>query len=117
MTKNSLTYIAVPADCWVADRSCRNLKRLPVKNPTHVPWPKEERGLGILSPKFPVSGTPTGKQVWGEEAKGDPMAAKIPLGMYRETVEVADLALFLSSPASGLINGKTIMIHGGYVAI
>lgn len=61
--------------------------------------------------------TPMGKQVWGEESKGAPMLAKIPLGRFGETVEVADLALFLSSPASGLINGETIMIDGGYAAI
>jgi len=61
--------------------------------------------------------TPMGKKVWGEEEKGAPMLAKIPLGRFGETVEVADLALFLSSPASGLINGETILIDGGYAAI
>lgn len=61
--------------------------------------------------------TPMGKQVWGEEAKGAPMLAKIPLGRFGETVEVADLALFLASSASGLITGETILIDGGYSAI
>jgi len=61
--------------------------------------------------------TPMGEQVWGDPAKGDPMRAKIPLGRFGRPVEVADLILFLASPASDLICGETIMIDGGYTVI
>jgi len=61
--------------------------------------------------------TPMGEQVWGDPAKGDPMKAKIPAGRFGRPIEVADLILFLASPASDLINGDVIMIDGGYTAV
>jgi 2-deoxy-D-gluconate 3-dehydrogenase len=61
--------------------------------------------------------TPMGEQVWGDPAKGDPMKAKIPAGRFGKPIEVADLVLFLASPASDLINGQSILIDGGFTAI
>lgn len=61
--------------------------------------------------------TPLGAQVWGDPAKGGPMLAKIPLRRFGQPIEVADLVLFLASPASDLITGETIMIDGGYTAV
>ena len=61
--------------------------------------------------------TPMGEEVWGDPAKGEPMLAKIPLGRFGKPVEVADLVLFLSSPASDLICGAVILIDGGYTAV
>ena len=58
-----------------------------------------------------------GEQVWGDPARGDPMKAKIPLGRFGKPIEVADLVLFLASPASDLITGETIYIDGGYTAM
>ena len=61
--------------------------------------------------------TPMGVEVWGDPAKSAPMLAKIPLRRFGQPVEVADLILFLASPASDLITGETILIDGGYTAI
>ncbi len=61
--------------------------------------------------------TPMGERAWGDPAKGGPMLAKIPLGRFGKEVEVADLVLYLASPASDLINGQSIAIDGGYTAI
>jgi 2-deoxy-D-gluconate 3-dehydrogenase len=61
--------------------------------------------------------TPMATQVWGDPRKADPMLAKIPLRRFGQPVEVADLILFLASPASDLITGETILIDGGYTAI
>lgn len=61
--------------------------------------------------------TPMGEKVWGDPAKGDPMRAKIPLGRFGKPVEVADLVLYLASPASDLVSGDVINIDGGYCAI
>jgi 2-deoxy-D-gluconate 3-dehydrogenase len=61
--------------------------------------------------------TPMGEQVWGDPAKGDPMLAKVPLGRFGKPLEVADLILYLASPASDLICGEVILIDGGYNAI
>jgi NAD(P)-dependent dehydrogenase (short-subunit alcohol dehydrogenase family) len=60
--------------------------------------------------------TPMGERVWGDPAKGDPMRAKIPLARFGRPVEVADVVLFLASPASDLITGETIYVDGGYTA-
>lgn len=61
--------------------------------------------------------TPMGEKVWGDPARGDPMRAKIPLGRFGRPIEVADLVLFLASPASDLITGECIYIDGGYTAL
>jgi NAD(P)-dependent dehydrogenase (short-subunit alcohol dehydrogenase family) len=61
--------------------------------------------------------TPMGEQVWGDPAKSEPMVAKIPLRRFGKPIEVADLILFLASPASDLICGETILIDGGYTAV
>lgn len=60
--------------------------------------------------------TPMGEMVWGDPAKGDPMKAKIPAGRFGKTVEIADLILFLASPASDMINGQDILMDGGFTA-
>jgi 2-deoxy-D-gluconate 3-dehydrogenase len=61
--------------------------------------------------------TPMGLREWGDPAKAEPMLAKIPLRRFGQPVEVADLILFLASPASDLITGETILIDGGYTAL
>jgi 2-deoxy-D-gluconate 3-dehydrogenase len=61
--------------------------------------------------------TPMGEQVWGQPEKGEPMLAKIPLRRFGKPIEVADLILFLASPASDLICGENILIDGGYTAL
>lgn len=61
--------------------------------------------------------TEMGEKVWGSPAKGDPMKSKIPLGRFGQPVEVADLVLYLASPASDLVTGEVILIDGGYTVI
>lgn len=61
--------------------------------------------------------TPMGAQVWGDPARGDPMRKAIPAGRFGLPVEVADMALYLASPASGLVNGAVMMLDGGYTVV
>ncbi|HEV8390465.1 MAG TPA: glucose 1-dehydrogenase [Dongiaceae bacterium] len=61
--------------------------------------------------------TPMGEMVWGDPKVGEPMRAKIPLGRFGKVVEIADLVLFLASPASDLITGQSIFADGGYTAV
>ena len=61
--------------------------------------------------------TAMGIENWSDPVKAEPMLDKIPLRRFGQPVEVADLVLFLASPASDLITGETILIDGGYSAI
>jgi NAD(P)-dependent dehydrogenase (short-subunit alcohol dehydrogenase family) len=61
--------------------------------------------------------TAMGQQVWGDPRKGEPIKARIPARRFGEPVEVADLALFLASPASNFICGQIIRLDGGLTAV
>ncbi len=61
--------------------------------------------------------TAMGRQVWGDPAKGDPMKARIPSRRFGEPIEVADLVLFLASPAANFICGQVIRIEGGLSSV
>lgn len=61
--------------------------------------------------------TDMGMQVWSDPAKGDPVKQRIPLHRFGEPIEVADLVLYLASPASGMLNGQVIPIDGGFTAV
>ncbi|MCB9138886.1 MAG: glucose 1-dehydrogenase [Caldilineaceae bacterium] len=78
-------------------------------------WSRNNIQINAIAPTIIL--TPMGQQVWGDPAKGEPMLAKIPLRRFGQPVEVADLVLFLASPASDLITGETILIDGGYTAL
>jgi NAD(P)-dependent dehydrogenase (short-subunit alcohol dehydrogenase family) len=79
-----------------------------------IEWAKHNVQSNTVCPT--VIMTPMGEMVWGKPEKGDPMKAKIPLGRFGKPVEVADLVLFLASPASDLITGQDILIDGGFTA-
>lgn len=61
--------------------------------------------------------TEMGKTIWSLPEKSGPMIAATPLGRFGEPVEIADLALYLASPASDLVNGAIMMIEGGYSSV
>lgn len=78
-------------------------------------WSKHNIQVNAVCPTVIL--TPMGEMVWGAPEKGAPMLAKIPLGRFGKPVEVADLVLYLASPASDLITGQSILIDGGYTAL
>ncbi|MEP3279400.1 MAG: SDR family oxidoreductase [Stappiaceae bacterium] len=61
--------------------------------------------------------TEMGKELWSAPEKKDPFIARTPLGRFGEPVEIADMALYLASPASDLVNGAIMMIEGGHSSI
>lgn len=61
--------------------------------------------------------TEMGKELWSAPEKRDPMIAATPLGRFGRPQEIADMALYLASPASDLVNGAIMMIEGGYSSI
>lgn len=78
-------------------------------------WARHNIQVNAICPTVVL--TPMGKKVWGPEKKSAPFIARTPLGRFGEPVEIADLALYLASPAAELINGATIMIEGGFSSI
>jgi NAD(P)-dependent dehydrogenase (short-subunit alcohol dehydrogenase family) len=78
-------------------------------------WARHNVQVNAICPTVVM--TPMGIKVWSAEEKSGPMLAKTPLRRFGEPVEVADLALYLASPASGLVNGAIIMADGGFTAV
>lgn len=79
-----------------------------------VEWSRHNIQCNAVCPTIIM--TPMGEKVWSDPQKHGPMLAKTPLGRFGKTVEVADLVLFLASPASDLITGETILCDGGFTA-
>lgn len=80
-----------------------------------VEWAQHNIQVNAICPTVIL--TPMGLQVWGDPAKGQPMLDKTPLGRFGQPVEVADMALYLASPAAELVNGGIFMIEGGFSSI
>lgn len=79
-----------------------------------VEWGKYNITVNAVAPTFIK--TP-GTEIWlqDEEFKKD-ILSKIVLGRVGIPKDVASAVLFLSSPASSLITGTTLMIDGGWTA-
>lgn len=61
--------------------------------------------------------TDMAREAWSDEAKSAPVKARIPLRRFGEPIEIADLVLYLASPASDFICGQIMLIDGGYSAV
>lgn len=79
-----------------------------------IEWARHNIQVNSICPTVIL--TDMGKEIWGPVEKSQPMIDKTPLGRFGEPVEVADMALYLASPASGLVNGEAFLIDGGYSA-
>lgn len=51
-----------------------------------------------------------------DRAYADAMLARIPLGRFAETRDVATAALYLASPAASMITGHALAVDGGWMA-
>jgi NAD(P)-dependent dehydrogenase (short-subunit alcohol dehydrogenase family) len=78
-------------------------------------WAEHNVQVNAICPT--VIMTPMGKEIWSPPEKSGPFLANTPLGRFGEPVEIADLALYLASPAAELINGAIIMIEGGHSSV
>ncbi len=78
-------------------------------------WARHNVQVNAICPTVVM--TPMGKRAWGPPEKSGPMLAATPARRFGETVEIADMALYLAAPASGLVNGAIMMIEGGYTSV
>ena len=78
-------------------------------------WAEHNIQVNAICPTVVM--TPMGRELWSPREKSEPFLAKTPLGRFGEPVEIADLALYLASPASELVNGSVVMIEGGFSSV
>jgi len=78
-------------------------------------WARHNIQINSICPTVIL--TDMGRQVWGAKEKSEPMLAKTPSARFGEQVEVADMALYLASDASALVNGETLLLDGGFSAV
>jgi L-xylulose reductase len=64
-----------------------------------------------------VTLTPMGEMAWSDPVRRSAMLAKIPLGRFAVPRDVAEAVAFLLSDAAGMINGVTLPIDGGFLAV
>ncbi|XP_076386311.1 L-xylulose reductase isoform X2 [Megachile rotundata] len=61
--------------------------------------------------------TEMGKLGWSDPDKARTMLSKIPLGRFGEVHEVVDAVTYLLSDRSSMINGVTLPVDGGFLAM
>lgn len=78
-------------------------------------WAQHNIQVNAICPTVVL--TLMGQEIWGPPEKGQPFIDKTPLGRFGQPIEVADLALYLASPASELMNGALVMLEGGFSSV
>jgi L-xylulose reductase len=57
--------------------------------------------------------TEMGKRAWGDPAKGGPKLARIPLGRFAESEDIASVVCFLLSDGAAMVNALALRVDGG----
>lgn len=78
-------------------------------------WARHNIQVNAICPTVVL--TPMGKEIWSAPEKKDPFIAATPARRFAEPSEIADMALYLASPASAMVNGALMMIEGGYTSV
>ena len=60
--------------------------------------------------------TPMNEPLLSEPERAKALLARIPLGRFGETNDIAGVALFLASDAARRITGQTLVVDGGWLA-
>lgn len=74
-------------------------------------WGPHGITVNTISPTVVL--TELGRKAW-EGPKGEALKKEIPTGRFAEPEEIAAAAVFLSSPASDMINGADLLVDGGF---
>jgi L-xylulose reductase len=57
--------------------------------------------------------TEMGKRAWGDPAKGGPKSARVPVGRFAESEDVAAVVCFLLTDGAAMLNSLALRIDGG----
>lgn len=63
-----------------------------------------------------VTLTPMGEKAWSDPARARPMLARIPLGRFAVSSDIASVIAFLLSDGAAMVNGTCIDVDGGFRA-
>lgn len=78
-------------------------------------WARHNVQVNAICPTVVM--TPMGREVWKPSPRTTSFLEGTPLKRFGEPVEIADLALYLASPAAELVNGALVMIEGGFSSV
>ena len=112
---------SVAGQCGLSEHGAYSASKSGLEGLTRVmaaEWGKYNIQCNTIAPTVVM--TEMGKRVWGGESnneKSEEMLKRIPMRRFGESGDVAEVALFLASNASGFICGQTIAVDGGYTAV
>ena len=72
------------------------------------------KGIRVNSVNPTVTLTPMAVKAWSDPQKAAAMQARIPMGRFVEPAEVAEVVLFLLTPAAAMVNGQSLAVDGGF---
>lgn len=75
-----------------------------------------KHGIRVNSVNPTVTLTPMGEMAWSDPAKSGPVLARIPLGRFLASAEVAEAICFLLSDAASAITGTCLDVDNGFRA-
>jgi L-xylulose reductase len=70
-------------------------------------------GIRVNSVNPTIVLTEMGKRAWGDPLKGGPKLARIPLGRFAESEDIASVVCFLLTDGAAMVNGLSLRIDGG----
>jgi len=77
-------------------------------------WAKYSINVNAIAPTFVY--TPGTAPILDEPATREQILAKIPLGMFAQTEDIAAAVIYLATPASRLVTGTVLVVDGGWTA-
>jgi 2-deoxy-D-gluconate 3-dehydrogenase len=78
-------------------------------------WAKHRINVNAIGPTFVE--TPLTRPMFEDKAFYNDILARIPLGRLGKPEDIVGAAVFLSSPASDLVTGHTLLVDGGWTAV
>jgi L-xylulose reductase len=72
-------------------------------------------GIRVNAINPTVTLTAMAAKAWSDPAKSNGMLARIPLGRFAEPEDVAEAIAYLLSTRSGMLNGITLPLDGGFI--
>lgn len=73
-------------------------------------------GIRVNSVNPVVTLTPMGEKAWSDPARAAPMLARIPLGRFAQSADVASVIAFLLGDGAAMVQGTCIDVDGGFRA-